>query len=437
MNDTVIKIKQLGKQYRLGQRERYYALRDKIVRLLKFSKPKMRNSPSDSTYIWALKDVSFEVKRGEIIGIIGRNGAGKTTLLKILSRITEPTEGYAHICGRVGSLLEIGTGFHPELTGRENIYLNGAILGMKKLEINKKFDAIVSFAELEKFLDTPTKYYSSGMYVRLAFAVAAHLETEILLVDEVLAVGDMAFQKKCLGKMEDVVKEARTILFVSHNLGAIQQLCSRAILLNEGRLIKDAATQAVLNTYIEMISDTDTLKGDLTSPKLRLPQSDLHSLFKWRYIKIINSQKQQTSKILFHEPFELVFAGYADKKCKNTLVGCSFFSKVTGNIVFGTHQISNGLPDTLPQEISEFHVEINPNILAPGYYSIEIGALGPGVSDYIHDAFEFDIVNIGITNDYSWNPRYRSGVVDYPCRWKVENKSSFLSKLEDNSKARS
>ncbi len=210
-----------------------------------------RSSVVCNDTIWALKDVSFEVKHGEVVGIIGRNGAGKTTLLKILSRITEPTEGRAEIHGRVGSLLEVGTGFHPELTGRENIYLNGAILGMKKAEIDRKFDEIVAFAEIEKFLDTPVKHYSSGMYVRLAFAVAAHLEPEILLVDEVLAVGDDAFQKKCLGKMGDVAREGRTVLFVSHNMGAINQLCPTCVWLDYGRIRSLGPTSPIVSSYLK------------------------------------------------------------------------------------------------------------------------------------------------------------------------------------------
>jgi len=197
-----------------------------------------------------LKDVSFEIKQGEVVGIIGGNGAGKSTLLKILSRITEPTEGHAEIHGRVGSLLEVGTGFHPELTGRENTYLNGAILGMKKAEIERKFDEIVAFAEVEKFIDTPVKHYSSGMYVRLAFAVAAHLEPEILLVDEVLSVGDAQFQKKCLGKMKDVAKEGRTVLFVSHQLGAVKSLCSRAIQIRGGELVEDGEPESIIDHYL-------------------------------------------------------------------------------------------------------------------------------------------------------------------------------------------
>jgi len=236
MNDIAIRVEGLGKQYRLGaEKERYSTFGDQIRKWVSLRRILTRRTRDEKNPpFWALKDVSFEVKRGEVVGIIGRNGAGKSTLLKILSRITEPTEGEIDIHGRVGSLLEVGTGFHPELTGRENIYLNGAILGMRRAEVVRKFDEIVAFAEVEKFIDTPVKHYSSGMYTRLAFAVAAHIETEILIVDEVLAVGDIQFQKKCLGKMGDVAKGGRTVLFVSHNMGIIQSLCQSGIVLSRG-----------------------------------------------------------------------------------------------------------------------------------------------------------------------------------------------------------
>ncbi|MGB3905742.1 MAG: ABC transporter ATP-binding protein [Anaerolineae bacterium] len=258
MNEIAIRVEGLGKRYRIGgPQERYKTLRDTITdvavapvrRLRRLGQP----APPEEI-IWALKDVSFEVKHGEVLGIIGRNGAGKTTLLKVLSRITEPTEGYAELHGRVGSLLEVGTGFHPELTGRENIYLNGAILGMKRAEIDARFDEIVAFAEIEKFLDTPVKRYSSGMHVRLAFAVAAHLEPEILLVDEVLAVGDVAFQKKCLGKMGDVAKEGRTVLFVSHNMAAVENLCQRGLLVDQGRVSYIGSQTGAIAQYLKSLS---------------------------------------------------------------------------------------------------------------------------------------------------------------------------------------
>ena len=260
MNDSnfIIKVEGLGKKYLIHhqKKERYTALRDvladKAVRFTKrISEPFVKQKTLDSREeFWALKDISFKVKKGEVLGIIGRNGAGKSTLLKVLSRITAPTAGRIHIKGRVASLLEVGTGFHPELTGRENIFLNGAILGMSRTEIKKKFDEIVDFAEIEKFLDTPVKRYSSGMYVRLAFAVAAHLEPEILVVDEVLAVGDAQFQKKCLGKMGEVSQEGRTVFFVSHQMPSIQMLCNRAILLSNGSIVRDGEVEDVIQSYI-------------------------------------------------------------------------------------------------------------------------------------------------------------------------------------------
>jgi lipopolysaccharide transport system ATP-binding protein len=249
MSDPAIQADALSKCYRLGEFQKYKALRDSLSNLV--AAPFRRSDRKKSTNVmWALKDVSLNIDHGEVVGLIGRNGAGKSTLLRVLSRITEPTSGHARIRGRVGSLLEVGTGFHPELTGRENIYLSGAILGMRKREIQLNFDAIVDFAEVSQFIDTPIKFYSSGMYVRLAFAVAAHLEPEILLVDEVLAVGDAAFQKKCLRKMGDVAKTGRTVVFVSHNMGAIQNLCSVAHLLSGGRLVASGPVQQVVDRYL-------------------------------------------------------------------------------------------------------------------------------------------------------------------------------------------
>jgi len=256
MGDLVIRSEGLGKRYRIGDLpSEYRTLRETIVDLAKapyrMARRMIRGESAPRTQtIWALKDIDFEVKQGEVVGVIGRNGAGKSTLLKVLSRITEPSAGRVRVAGRVGSLLEVGTGFHPELTGRENIYLNGAILGMRHAEIEQRFDEIVAFSEIEKFIDTPVKHYSSGMFLRLAFAVAAHLTPEILLVDEVLAVGDDRFQKKCMGKMESVGKEGRTVLFVSHNMTAIHRLCPRVILLDEGRIRADGDTSEIIAEYL-------------------------------------------------------------------------------------------------------------------------------------------------------------------------------------------
>ena len=257
MSDIAVRAEGLGKEYHIGSMREHHrtwgqsvrgALATPVRRLRRILAGQAATDHSDT--MWALRDISFEVKQGEVVGIIGRNGAGKSTLLKILSRITEPTTGYAEVHGRVGSLLEVGTGFHPELTGQENIFLNGAILGMSRRDIARKFDEIVAFAEVEKFIYTPVKHYSSGMYLRLAFAVAAHLEPEILVVDEVLAVGDASFQQKCLGKMGSVASEGRTVLFVSHNMAAVENLCDRAILLRNGEIYQDGETNEVLHTYL-------------------------------------------------------------------------------------------------------------------------------------------------------------------------------------------
>lgn len=258
MSEVVVRVEGLSKEYYIGgQQARYKTIRESISETAKRPFRDLFSSGMSTTRtknkIWALKDISFEVKRGDIIGVIGRNGAGKTTLLKILSRITKPTTGFVDLYGRVGSLLEVGTGFHPELTGRENIFLNGAILGMKRVEIENKFTEIVEFSGIEKFLDTPVKRYSSGMYVRLAFSVAAHLDPDILLVDEVLAVGDLEFQRRCLGKMEEVVGTGRTVIIVSHNMALIENLCERVILLEQGAISSEGVTSSVINHYLTMV----------------------------------------------------------------------------------------------------------------------------------------------------------------------------------------
>ncbi|MFQ5737324.1 MAG: ABC transporter ATP-binding protein, partial [Thermodesulfobacteriota bacterium] len=258
----IIEVKGISKRYSIGKKESYGSLREEIMSTL--AAPFRRKSgDAGADSIWALRDVSFDVAEGEILGVIGRNGAGKSTLLKILSRITEPTEGRITMRGRVASLLEVGTGFHPELTGRENIFLNGALLGMTSREIKAKFDEIVAFSEIEKFLDTPVKRYSSGMYVRLAFAVAAHLEPEILIIDEVLAVGDASFQKKCLGKMGDVARGGRTVLFVSHNMAAVRSLCTSAMLIADGSLVISGSTEQVTETYLKSTSGGGAENGEV------------------------------------------------------------------------------------------------------------------------------------------------------------------------------
>lgn len=279
MSDIAIRVEGLSKLYQLGATEHYRTLRETLTDtfLAPFRRMRRGAAPRDEAEtLWALQDVSFEVKHGEVIGIIGRNGAGKSTLLKILSRITEPTRGRAEIHGRVGSLLEVGTGFHPELSGRENIFLNGAILGMKKAEIRRKFDEIVAFAEVDKFIDTPVKHYSSGMYVRLAFAVAAHMDTENLIVDEVLAVGDQKFQEKCLNKMSEVGKQGRTVIYVSHSMPSIQRLCQRVVILEKGAVKLDAAPRLAVAEYLNGdVSDHYTSLSVVVKPTITKAQMSL------------------------------------------------------------------------------------------------------------------------------------------------------------------
>jgi lipopolysaccharide transport system ATP-binding protein len=278
---AVITVNGLGKRYRLGSDAASYGrLTESIVHGVQRSLGRLRNDSVEESHVWALRDVSFDVAAGDIVGVVGRNGAGKTTLLKLLSRITDPTEGRAELRGRVGSLLEVGTGFHPELSGRENVFLNGSILGMTRNEIRSKFDDIVSFAELDRFIDTPVKRYSSGMYVRLAFSVAAFLEPEILFIDEVLSVGDQAFQRRCIGRIGEIANSGRTIFFVSHNLAAVSALCTRALLLERGRLVADGEVGSIIDTYLrsvqastgEQLEHRDDRQGD---GRLRIVHAEL------------------------------------------------------------------------------------------------------------------------------------------------------------------
>lgn len=311
MGNIAIKVENLSKQYRIGgQQERYKTLRDTLADTFAAPLRRARNVLRGQAYaasdlqetIWALQEVSFEIKHGEVIGIIGRNGAGKSTLLKILSRITEPTSGSVDLYGRIGALLEVGTGFHPELTGRENIYLNGSILGMSRYDIDRKFDEIVDFSGVERFVDTPVKHYSSGMELRLGFAVAAHLEPDILVVDEVLAVGDVQFQKKCLGKMSDVASQGRTVLFVSHNMGAVQNLCQRTIWLNDGSIVDDGSTESVVSHYLK--SSIDGLASRVYENMETAPGNDL---IRVKRIMVVPSEGRLEEPITMTTPLRLEF----------------------------------------------------------------------------------------------------------------------------------
>jgi lipopolysaccharide transport system ATP-binding protein len=416
MSDIAISCEHLSKRYRIGERESYKALRDVITDGVASPFRKVRsalvrngaasNGSALSTQnsalgsetrnskletqnsFWALNDVSFEVKRGEVVGIIGRNGAGKSTLLKILSRITKPTEGHAKIHGRVGSLLEVGTGFHPELTGRENIYLNAAILGMRKAEVAKKFDEIVAFADVEQFIDTPVKRYSSGMYVRLAFAVAAHLEPEILVIDEVLAVGDAAFQKKCLGKIGEVAHGGRTVMFVSHNMEAILRLCNRALLLDGGSIVEQGETSEVVGKYLSSgITQAETvdLRGMARGMSVR-GQVLLKS------VRMKSSNVQSPWKLPFGEELSFEVEIEALSPVNEVELGVALMSgrgfEVASCLSSDSVERSSLTPGRYKYSISYPALR-----LVPGLYRFGLGVRSEaGLEDYIAEAFELESV---------------------------------------------
>src|SRR6266404_5980847 len=366
MATSAISVEALGKRYRLGGRPTVYrTLREAIGEL------GHRSSQRDD--LWALRDVSFEVEPGTAIGVVGANGAGKTTLLKILSRISAPTTGRARVRGRVGALLEVGTGFHPELTGRENVYLNGAILGMRRNEIARKFDEIVAFAEVERFIDTPVKRYSSGMYLRLAFAVAAHLDCDILLVDEALSVGDYGFQQRCLGKMqEQTSSEGRTVLFVSHNLGAISALTERCIWLDKGQVKAYGATSDVFRAYV--LSYRDAAQGgalELGDGKTGRPQKELPQEILFESIEIHGRDGRPSDTHLEREPMHVVIRVRANEPLRNTrLELLCRISTVQGVLVFTAIAAFDDLD--LPRGVHETSFRVDPNPLAGGTYSIQL-----------------------------------------------------------------
>lgn len=397
MSATAIEIEGLGKRYRVGERERYVALRDVLARSLtaplRFFRQGKNGHGNAPAHIWALRDVSFQVRPGETIGVIGRNGAGKSTLLKILARITEPSEGRARIRGRVGSLLEVGTGFHPELTGRENVYLSGAILGMKKAEIERKFDEIVAFSGVERFLDTPLKHYSSGMQMRLAFAVAAHLEPEVLLVDEVLAVGDLEFQKKCLGKMEEVTRGGRTVLFVSHNIGAVRRICTRGAWLDGGRLRLLGSAGECVDAYMANASVEDAQNAGVFDLRNRTDRiGSAHSRI--AEIRLLNSQGQAYSSFEFGETFRVAFAIDCRELTRSCFVGITVLG-ADGTSVLGTHQYdSSELRDLKPGTDYRLSCLFEPNLLKPGRYALQVGVMDFSTwecHDWIYSAGEFEI----------------------------------------------
>lgn len=390
MSQYAIRVSHLSKQYRIGQAQaRYKSLRESLSNTVKAPvRYLMNGNRSEKNTIWALDDVSFDIEHGDAVGIIGRNGAGKSTLLKILARITDPTRGEVRLRGRVGSLLEVGTGFHPELTGRENIYLNGAILGMTRREINQKFDEIVDFAEIEKFIDTPAKRYSSGMYMRLAFAVAAHLEPEILLVDEVLAVGDAEFQKKCLGKMGDVAKQGRTVLFVSHNMTAIKALCKNGILLDKGRISFSGDISQLVEKY-----SLSTNQNIINNPDISLLTRPSRCSLRAKIIGLNIITKSRNTKNLSKETFTIKMVIESSTRtpiqCGAEIQFCDEIQPLiwlsSANLNHKMYKIDNG--------ISIIECKISSLNLYSGKYHINCGISNPGkeVIDYVENAYSFEI----------------------------------------------
>lgn len=414
LNTSLIKVENISKAYQLGQigtgtlsqdLHRWYArIRGKEDPFLKIGETNNQKTKSKSNIVWSLKDINFEIEQGDAVGIIGRNGAGKSTLLKILSRITAPTTGRITGKGRIASLLEVGTGFHPELSGRENIFLNGAILGMRKKEIQRKLEEIVDFAGIERYIDTPVKKYSSGMYVRLAFAVAAHLESEILIVDEVLAVGDLEFQKKCLGKMNDVSKgEGRTVLFVSHNMGSIKELCTKAILLDNGQIVNFSDSKSVISQYINLNSNISVGKNNF--------EGTLVKAISFKEIRINNNAKLG-KEILPYEDINITVDFDCLEKQKRFRTSLSLF--FDGVRIFTLHDLNSPETTDIGKYCSSFFIP--GNLLRSGQYLISIGGHDGGYLGHGNEwIFGVDVATFTIAQEYSVQNDFASiGLINVP-----------------------
>lgn len=430
MSGTVIKVENLWKQYRLGTvgtgtlshdiNRWWHKIRGKEDPYLKIGEENDRTKKGDSEYVWALKDINFEVKRGEVLGIIGKNGAGKSTLLKILSQVTAPTKGQVKIKGRIASLLEVGTGFHPELTGRENIFLNGAILGMTKAEICRKFDEIVDFSGVERYIDTPVKRYSSGMYVRLAFAVAAHLDPEILIVDEVLAVGDVEFQKKCLGKMKDVSGEGRTVLFVTHNMSVIRLLCRRCIYLKNGQIFFQGATDEVVGKYL-----IENNFNKIDGIEINIPENlSLYHTGEAKFKKcfIINSKGKVTNQIEFLENFKVNLELYSTKDLENVNLSVFVVNQFGERICMSVAD-ERYKPVSIKSGLSQVVIDFFEMNLMPGNYSLSFAIAyhhsGSSI-DFVESFFPFTVSKESFSQnlEYPWETIH--GYFRPRAKWQIQ-----------------
>ncbi len=413
MSNYIIRVENLGKQYRIGaQQERFRTFRDQFSKSIARAVRSLRNpsASSNSSFdtIWALRNITMDIQPGDVLGVIGRNGAGKSTFLKILAHITDPTEGRVRLRGRVGSLLEVGTGFHPELTGRENIYLNGAILGMHRSEIERKFDEIVDFAEIEKFLDTPVKRYSSGMYIRLAFAVAAHLEPEILLVDEVLSVGDAQFQNKCMGKMSDVAHGGRTVIFVSHNLAAIQRMCTNAILLEKGNMVLQGNVDYVTEKYIDQlqVSSLTWQRSETCEKEAYIDRVDL-----------CDPEGKPVEVVTTSGSLQIAIQYVIRLPVRELQIGVGVMD-AAGAQIFGTAPQDSGITPPIQPGSYRAVVKLPPEILLPKPYGLRIYLWTPlrGVMDATESIHFLPVETASL---YNSTPQGRPGLLALRCDWEL------------------
>jgi lipopolysaccharide transport system ATP-binding protein len=390
MSKIAIEVAGLGKEYHIGGPQKsYYRLTDQLADIVgapfrragKLLRGQSSGAAELDETIWAIKDISFQISTGEVVGIIGRNGAGKSTLLKILSGITDPTQGYADLYGRIGALLEVGTGFHPELTGRENISLYGAILGMRRAEIERKLDEIVAFAEIDKFLDTPVKHYSSGMYVRLAFSVAAHLEPEILLVDEVLAVGDMAFQRKCLGKMDDVAQDGRTVVFVSHNMGLLQQLCERGIFLQQGAVHTDGTIAEAIDAYLQTLEQVQMLGLS--------QRTDRKGLGK---VRLIGADVTNGSSAILRTGYPARFVFQVNGLIPGIACNFNVYDTIGQPVTSFQSRVRGPEDSSDPGNGLKFVCDLDELLLLPGRYRVDVAIIGDNrLQDFVEAATVFEV----------------------------------------------
>ena len=418
---TAISVLGLSKRFRLGlgTGAGYQTLRDTVMSNLWRAARAIRRSrpvePPQRDYLWALRDVTFDIRPGEVVGVVGRNGAGKSTLLKLLSRITSPTAGEIRLRGRIGSLLEVGTGFHPELTGRENVFLNGSILGMSRREVARKFDEIVAFAEVDRFLDTPVKRYSSGMYTRLAFAVAAHLEPEVLIVDEVLAVGDTAFQEKCLGKMGQISREGRTVLFVSHTMSAVKSLCSRALLIESGTLAMDGEVDRVVNRYLTAGCDM-ARTGVIPENAPRFCDVPGEAIF--RSVRLTDDRGQETSTFYFGQPVRVHFVCDVEAEIPDGHFEVTIGTTDGSPVTYTTTLDGGRAPTVLKPGRHEVSVTIHAHLL-PRDYAIDLGVHHHDgrTCDYVQRTLDFTVLRVAESGDDHYRWPITRGLIRPPAEW--------------------